>query len=83
MFECHFKVVLLSYLQIRIVIADIVIALIFGTFWALAFEYPGIKIEEVIFNRSATTFKKEKTALGRKRSITGNDKFTIKNPKWQ
>lgn len=37
-------------LKVRDAIADIVIALAAGAFWALAFEYPGMNIEQVIFN---------------------------------
>lgn len=52
-------------MQIRNAIADIMIALIVGAFWALAFEYPGINIEQAIFNnyRSKRQLQDKKGAL--------------------
>lgn len=46
---CDFKTVFFK--QIRNTIADVVIALGVGAFWALAFEYPGVNIEQAVFNR--------------------------------
>lgn len=37
------------WLQIRTTIADIAIASVAGAFWTLAFEYPGMNLEQTVF----------------------------------
>lgn len=57
--------------QIRTAVADIVISLAVGAFWALAFEYPGINLEQVLF--SATSWKREKTLQDEKALLTESE----------
>lgn len=42
-------------LQIRTTIADIAIATVAGALWTIAFEYPGINLEQAIFGSASSS----------------------------